>query len=100
MDVEKKKLPLCVSVRLSPPLFWRKSVAPLASPLSEPPTLNLLVVQLTRMLVTSAAPTLPLPFVTVQVWLMGWVGCDETVTAYVAPLSMLVGKTKLPLAVI
>ncbi len=62
-----------------------------------PPTVYLLVVQVTATLVTSAPPMVPVSLVTTHVWL-GVVGCVRTVTAYIAPLATAAGKVKLPSA--
>src|SRR5258708_37412103 len=52
---------------------------------------KLLVVQETLMPTTFALPTVPEPFVTVQVWL-GGVGCVRTLAVYAAPLASCVVK--------
>ena len=65
--------------RLFAPLLRSTRPGP-ASPLTVPPTVKVLVVQLIATLPTLAPPTLPVPPVTKQVWLgaLGWV---STVTA-------------------
>src|SRR4051812_18364180 len=74
-------------------------VVPVASPDTVPPTVYLFVPQSTRTSVTLFAFTLPVPFVTVHVWL-GADGCDFTVTAKSAPLGTGDVKTKSPSDVI
>src|SRR6202789_416612 len=79
--VAKVNAPFAETVRLSPPLSCKTTVSADASPMTVPPTVYLLVVQLTATLVTFAPPTVPVPIVTAHVWagLVGWV---STVTAY------------------
>jgi hypothetical protein len=67
------------------------------SPLTVPPIVKLLVVQVTLMFATSVLATVSGLFVMVQVWL-GVVGCVRTLTAYVAPLASFVVKVN-PVAV-
>ena len=71
------KPPLAEIVRLSPPLSCNTTVP--IKPDTVPPTVEVLVTQLTATLVTFALPTVPEPLVTVQLWL-GLVGCVRTVT--------------------
>ena len=62
------------------PLLRRTTLAPVASPVTVPPTAKVLVTQFTATLATLAAPMVPVPPVTVQTWL-GVLGCVSTVTA-------------------
>ena len=64
--VAKVKLPFAFTARLSPPLFWTTRLSPAARPLTEPPTVNVAVVQATAILVTSALATTPEPAETVH----------------------------------
>src|SRR5271154_7130553 len=77
----KVNAPSVVRGRLSPPLSCRTRPEPV-SPDTLPPTVNGGFVHVTDTLVMSALMTVPLPFVTTQVWKAGWV---STVTAYLAP---------------
>ena len=73
--VANVKGPFAVMIGLSAPLCRVTPVLPTASPVTVPPTVKALVVQVTVTLVTLMAPTTPLPFATVQDWLgfSGWV---------------------------
>ena len=71
--------PLAVTERASPPLSSRTSPDP-ARPLTPPPTVNALVVQVTVTDVTLPLTTLPVAPATVQIWL-GPVGCVFTFTS-------------------
>ena len=75
----KVNAPLPPIGRSFPPLFRSTRPVPISA-LTVPPTVKLLVVQETLMLVTFALATVPEPFVTLHVWL-GLVGCVSTVTA-------------------
>ena len=60
-------------IGLSAPLCRVTPVLPTASPVTVPPTVKALVVQVTVTLVTLAVPIVPVPFATTQCWL-GLVG--------------------------
>src|SRR5437899_10660027 len=62
----KAKLPFTEIVRLSPPLFCSTTV-PLR-PEIVPPTVKVMVAQLTVTLLTLAPATVPVPFATLQLW--------------------------------
>ena len=74
-------------VRLLVPLSCKTSPVP-ASPEMVPLIVYVAVLQATATLVTLPV-TVPLPLVTVQVW-VGFVGCVRTVTLYVLPLGICV----------
>ena len=77
-----------------PPLFC--STRPLPNrPVTLPPTTYEFVLQLIVTVLTLALTTVPVPPTTLQVWVGpdGWV---LMVTAKLVPLSIAVGKTKLP----
>ena len=89
--------PLVPIGTLAPPLFCRTRPLP-TSPVTVPPTVNVLVVQVTVTLVTALDVTPPVPLVTTHVChgVVGWVW---TVTAYVPPLATAVAKVNEPLVV-
>src|SRR5258708_9341352 len=89
MGVLKLNSPFLVIARSFPPLFRSTRLA-LSNPLTVPPMVKLLVVQETLMPTTFALPTVPEPFVTVQVWL-GVAGCVRTLAGYAAPLASCLG---------
>src|SRR5690242_1928156 len=80
-------------LRLLPPLTRSTSVP--VRPDTVPPTLNVLVAQVTMTLVTFAPLTVPTPLATVQVWPEGWV---RTVTLYGLAFASAPGKVNPPLA--
>src|SRR5690349_10657432 len=82
-------------LRLLPPLTRSTSVP--VRPDTVPPTLNVLVAQVTVALATSAPLTVPTPWATVQVWPEGWV---RTVTLYWLAFACALGKVNPPLAAI
>ena len=71
-DVVKENAPFAATVRLLPPLLARTRPDP-DNPKTLPPTVYVFVAQLTETLLTLPPVTVPLPEVTVQVWL-GFVG--------------------------
>ena len=76
--VGNAKAPLWVMARSSPPLCRTRPLPD--RPTTLPPTAKAFVMQLTATFETPAPAMVPLPWVTVQVWL-GDDGCVSTVTA-------------------
>src|SRR5687767_1525503 len=70
-----------------------------ARPETEPPTENVPVAHVTATSATSAEPTVPEAFATVQLC-AGPLGCALTVTLYVAPDATGFGNVKAPSALI
>ena len=68
------------TVSALPPLSSRTTLLPAVSPETVPPIVKDRVAHATATPVTLVLPTVPVPFVTVQVWL-GPEGCVRTVTA-------------------
>ena len=71
MGVEKVKEPLLLTIKLSLPLFCSTTDSDAASPETLPPTVRVLVEQFTATLVMLALVMVPLPLVTVHVWVAG-----------------------------
>src|SRR5437899_1930100 len=76
MGVLKVNGPLAETIRSLPPLFRSTRPVP-ESPLTVPPIVWVLVVQVTVTLVTLAPASVPLALATVQLWLSG---CTNTAT--------------------
>ena len=94
--VAKTKVPSADTGRSSPPLSWSTRPVP-ERPITEPPTVNLLVTQATATLVAFAPASVPVPLVTVQTC-ERLVGCVFTVTAYMEASVSGVEKANVPFA--
>src|ERR1019366_8422842 len=73
--------PVELTARLLIPLSWSVTMSPADRPVTVPLTEKVFVTHVTMTLMTFAT-TVPVPLVTVQVWL-GLLGCVRTVTAYI-----------------
>jgi hypothetical protein len=89
--------PFAVTGKLFPPLSSSVSPVP-ASPLTDPPIVNVGAAAHATATVTTFAVAVPLAPVTVQVS-AGLVGCVTTVTAYASPLATAVANVNAPFAV-
>jgi hypothetical protein len=78
IGVGNAKVPLAATLTVAAP-FERTSPLP-ARPVTVPPRVKVLVLQLTTTLATSSATTLPVPPLTLQTW-AGDVGFDLTLTS-------------------
>jgi hypothetical protein len=96
--VLKVKVLFELSDRLLLPLSWSTTGFGPNSPVSVPPTMNVVVVHVISTEVTFAAPTVPESMVTTHVC-TGSIGLPATVTAYAVPVASGVGNEKEPFVV-